>query len=91
MTKNALRIPYSYAPYLPQTESEVKSVVEDLTQKLRLEGMARRQQFELLQVNLRLSQMIDVSTESLKTAIDEEVLTQSIEMEKRMAAMLEQP
>jgi hypothetical protein len=37
--------PYSYAPYLPQTEQEVKSAVEDLTQKLRIEGMARRQQF----------------------------------------------
>jgi hypothetical protein len=37
--------PYSYAPYLPQTEQEVKSAVEDLTQKLRIEGMAHRQQF----------------------------------------------
>jgi hypothetical protein len=37
--------PYSYAPYLPQNESEVKSAVENLTQKLRIEGMARRQQF----------------------------------------------
>jgi hypothetical protein len=35
--------PYSYASYLPQTESEVKSAVEDLTQKLQIEGMARRQ------------------------------------------------
>jgi hypothetical protein len=38
--------PYSYAsPYLPQNEQEVKSAVEDLTQKLQIEGMARRQQF----------------------------------------------
>jgi hypothetical protein len=35
--------PYAYLPYLPQTESEVKSAVEDLTQKIRIEGMARRQ------------------------------------------------
>jgi hypothetical protein len=35
--------PYSYSPYLPQTEEEVKVAVEDLTQKLRIEGMARRQ------------------------------------------------
>jgi hypothetical protein len=37
--------PYSYAPYLPQNESEAKSAVEDLTQKLRTEGMARGHQF----------------------------------------------
>jgi hypothetical protein len=37
--------PYIYAPYLPQNEQEVKSAVEDLTKKLRREGMARRQQF----------------------------------------------
>ncbi len=34
--------------------------------------------------------MIDINTESLKTAIDDEVLTQSTEMEKRMATMFEQ-
>jgi hypothetical protein len=38
--------PYSYNPFdrtqLPQTEGEVQSVVEDLTQKLRQGGLARR-------------------------------------------------
>jgi hypothetical protein len=33
--------------------------------------------------------MIDANTESLETAIDEEVLTQFTEMEKRMATMFE--
>ncbi len=37
--------PYSYYPpnLLPRTEGEVKCAVEDLTQKLRIQGMARRQ------------------------------------------------
>jgi hypothetical protein len=41
--------PYSHNPpdLFPQTEGEVRSAVEDLTQKLRIEGMARRQQFNL--------------------------------------------
>ncbi len=38
--------PYSYDPFnftqLPQTESEVKIVIEDITQKLRLGGLTRR-------------------------------------------------
>ena len=38
--------PYSYNPYdltqLPQTEGEVKNAVEDLTQKLRVGGLTRR-------------------------------------------------
>ncbi len=38
--------PYTYNPFdltqLPQTEAEVKSVVEDLTQKLRIGGLTRR-------------------------------------------------
>jgi hypothetical protein len=38
--------PYSYNPYdrtqLPQTEGEVKNAVEELTQKLRLGGLTRR-------------------------------------------------
>jgi hypothetical protein len=33
--------------------------------------------------------MIDINTESLKTAIEEEVLNQSAEMKKRMATMFE--
>jgi hypothetical protein len=39
--------PYSYCPpdLLPQTEGEVKSTVEDLTQKLRIEGMSWRHLF----------------------------------------------
>jgi hypothetical protein len=39
--------PYAYCPpdLLPQTEGEVKSAVEDLTQKLRIQGMARRHLF----------------------------------------------
>jgi hypothetical protein len=39
--------PYSYCPsnLLPQTEGEVRSAVEDLTQKLRIEGMSRRHLF----------------------------------------------
>ena len=40
------RDPYSYDPFdltqLPQTESEVKSTVEDLTQKLRVGGLTRK-------------------------------------------------
>ncbi len=40
--------PYAYVPpQFPQTEGEVKSAVENLTQKLRIQGMARRQQFNL--------------------------------------------
>jgi hypothetical protein len=38
--------PYSYNPFdrtqLPQTEGEVKVTIEDLTQKLRLGGLTRR-------------------------------------------------
>jgi hypothetical protein len=38
--------PYSYNPFdrtqLPQTEGEVKSAIEDLTQKLRTAGLTRR-------------------------------------------------
>jgi hypothetical protein len=38
--------PYSYNPFdltqLPQTEGEVKNAVEDLTHKLRIGGLARR-------------------------------------------------
>ncbi len=38
--------PYSYDPFdftqLPQTEGEVKIVIEDLTQKLRIGGLTRR-------------------------------------------------
>ncbi len=38
--------PYSYDPFdrtqLPQTEGEVKSAIEDLTQKLRIGGATRR-------------------------------------------------
>jgi hypothetical protein len=39
--------PYSCCPLdlLPQTEGEVKSAVEDLTQKLRIEGMSRSHLF----------------------------------------------
>jgi hypothetical protein len=33
--------------------------------------------------------MIDLNTEALKTAIDEDILNQSAEMEKRMATMFE--
>ncbi len=34
-------------PYVPQTEEQVKSAVEELAQKLRIGGMHRRQQFNL--------------------------------------------
>ena len=38
--------PYSYNPFdrtqLPQTEGEVKNVIEDLTHKLRVAGLTRR-------------------------------------------------
>jgi hypothetical protein len=54
-----------------------------------LSYLTQRQSIELLQVNHRLSQMIDVNTSTLKTAIYEEVLNSSAEMEKRMAAIFE--
>jgi hypothetical protein len=54
-----------------------------------LSHLTQRQSIELLQVNHRLSQMIEINTESLKTVIDDEVLTQSTEMEKRMTTMFE--
>jgi hypothetical protein len=47
LKEEGLMDPYSYCPpdQLPQTEGEVKSAVEDLTQKLRIEGMSRRHLF----------------------------------------------
>jgi hypothetical protein len=41
LKEERLMDPYSYCPpdLLPQTEGEVKSAVEDLTQMLRIEGM----------------------------------------------------
>jgi hypothetical protein len=55
-----------------------------------LSNLTQRQSIELLEVNHRLSQMIDLNRESLKVSIDEEVLKTSAEIEKRMAAMFEQ-
>jgi hypothetical protein len=55
-----------------------------------LSHLTQRQSIELLEVNHRLSQMIDLNREGLQVSIDEEVLKTSAEMEKRMAAMFEQ-
>jgi hypothetical protein len=60
-------------------------------QRVLLSHLTQRQSIELLEVNhSRLSQMIDLNTESLKVSIDEEVLKTSAEMEKKMTAMFEQ-
>jgi hypothetical protein len=55
-----------------------------------LSHLTQRQSIELLEVNHRLSQMIDLNRGGLQVSIDEEVLKTSAEMEKRMAAMFEQ-
>jgi hypothetical protein len=55
-----------------------------------LSHLTQRQSIELLEVNHRLSQMIDLNTEGLKVSMDEEVLKTSGEMEKKMTAMFEQ-
>jgi hypothetical protein len=55
-----------------------------------LSHLTQRQSIELLQVNHRLSQMIGLNIEALKTSIDEEVVKTSAEMEKRIANMFEQ-
>jgi hypothetical protein len=44
----------------------------------------------LLEVNLKLSQMIDLNRNGLQVAMDEEVLKISVEMEQRMSAMFDQ-
>jgi hypothetical protein len=45
-SQNNAEDPYSYDPFdftqLPQTEGEVKIAIEDLTQKLRIGGLTRR-------------------------------------------------
>jgi hypothetical protein len=55
-----------------------------------LSNLTQPQSIELLEVNHRLSQMIDLNREGLQVSIDEEVLKTSAEMEKRMAPMFEQ-
>jgi hypothetical protein len=55
-----------------------------------LSHLTQHQSIELLEVNHRLSQMIDLNTEGLKVSIDEEVLKTSAEMEKKITAMFEQ-
>ncbi len=55
-----------------------------------LSHLTQRQSIELLEVNHRLSQIIDLNTEGLKISIDEEFLKTLAEMEKKMTAMFEQ-
>jgi hypothetical protein len=55
-----------------------------------LSHLTQRQSIELLEVNHRLSQMIDLNAEALKTSINDVVVKTSAEMEKRMADMFEQ-
>jgi hypothetical protein len=55
-----------------------------------LSHLTQRQSIELLEVNLKLSQMIDLNRKGFQVSMDEEVLKTSAEMEKKMAAMFEQ-
>jgi hypothetical protein len=55
-----------------------------------LSHLTQRQFIELLEVNLKLSQMIDLNRKGFQVSMDEEVLKTSAETKKRMADMFEQ-
>ncbi len=55
-----------------------------------LSHLTQRQSIELLEVNLKLLQMIDLNRQGFQLFMNEDVLKTSAEMEKRMAAMFEQ-
>jgi hypothetical protein len=59
-------------------------------QKVLLSHLTQRQSIELLEVNLKLTQMIDLNRKGFQVSMDEEVIKTSEEMEKRMANMFEQ-
>ena len=59
-------------------------------QLMLLSHLTQRQSIELLEVNLKLSQMIDLNRNGLQVAMDEEVLKISSDMEQKMSAMFDQ-
>jgi len=55
-----------------------------------LSHLTQRQSIELLEVNLKLSQMIDLNRQGFQLSMTEDVLKTSAEMEKKMEAMFDQ-